>query len=347
MHEDIGNQPVSAVVLAGPIGHGAHVGEAHPERPDRVMAAMAGLVDLDLGSDLARVDVVPAGDDDLLRVHSRAHLDHLERLAASGGGHIDPDTFVTADSWDTARLAAGAGLAVAAELSRQGDGLGVVIARPPGHHATRRQAMGFCLVNNVAVLAASLADAGERVLVVDWDVHHGNGTQDIFFDDPRVLYVSTHEWPLYPGTGAPDEVGSGAGVGTTVNLPVPAGATGDILRRALEAIAAPVVEAFAPDWVLVSAGFDAHRADPLAGLVLSDGDFAELAALAGSWAPAPGRLVVFLEGGYHLGAVRASMAATAGRLVGAGRLPVAPPTSGGRGLGHLEATARRRARALE
>ncbi len=338
---------VSAVVLAGPIGHGAHVGEEHPERPDRVVAAMEGLGDLDLDTDLVGVEVAPATDGDLLRVHSRAHLDHLERLASAGGGHIDPDTFVTGDSWDTARMAAGAGLAVAAELGRRGDGLGVVVARPPGHHATRRQAMGFCLVNNVAVLAASLAETGARVLVTDWDVHHGNGTQDIFWEDPRVLYVSTHEWPLYPGTGAADEVGAGAGLGTTVNLPVPAGATGDVLRRGLEEIAAPVVEAFAPDWVLVSAGFDAHRADPLAGLVLSDGDFAELASLVGGWAPGPGRLVLFLEGGYHLGAVRASMAASAGRLVGAGYRPVAPPTSGGRGLGHLDAAARRRARALE
>ena len=159
--------------------------------------------------------------------------------------------------------------------------------------------MGFCLVNNVAVAAASRTARGERVLIVDWDVHHGNGTQDIFWDDPDVLYVSTHQHPLYPGTGRPDEVGGPDAPGLTVNLPLPPGATGDVVRAALDDEARATIEDFAPDWVLVSCGFDAHRDDPLSDLDLSSGDFAELACIVRDFAPRPGRLALFLEGGYR------------------------------------------------
>ena len=146
--------------------------------------------------------------------------------------------------------------------------------------------MGFCLLNNVAVAAAALAARGERVLIVDYDAHHGNGTQEIFYADPRVLYVSFHEWPLYPGTGRHDEIGAGAGEGATVNLPLPAGATGDVYLRALDDVVAPQVERFAPTWVLISAGFDAHRADPLTGLGLSAGDYAAIGERVAEWAAA-------------------------------------------------------------
>jgi acetoin utilization deacetylase AcuC-like enzyme len=171
---------------------------------------------------------------------------------------------------------------------------------------------------------------GERVLVIDWDAHHGNGTQEIFESSPDVFYVSLHEWPLYPGTGRLDETGRGAGVGTTLNLPLPAGATGDVYLDALDTVVAPAVEHFAPSWVLVSAGYDAHRADPLTGLDLSAGDFADLTARVASFAPAPGRLVVFLEGGYDLNALRDSVAATVGTLAGLGERRE-PATSGGPG----------------
>jgi acetoin utilization deacetylase AcuC-like enzyme len=203
--------------------------------------------------------------------------------------------------------------------------------------------MGFCLLNNLAVTAGALIDAGQRVLVVDWDVHHGNGTQDVFWDDPEVLYVSTHQWPAYPGTGRADEVGGRAGRGTNVNVPLPPGATGDILRRAFDTVVTPVVEAFAPTWVLVSAGFDAHRGDPLADLALSAGDFAELAGVVAGYAPSPGRVVLFLEGGYDLHALQKSVAATLGRLVGASDSDELP-TSGGPGAEQVDlALARRRA----
>ena len=190
--------------------------------------------------------------------------------------------------------------------------------------------MGFCLLNNVAVCAAALAAKGQRVLIVDWDVHHGNGTQSIFWDDPRVLYVSTHQWPLFPGTGRAQEVGGPNAVGLTVNIPLPRGATGDIVQSAFEQVACPVIDRFAPDWVLVSCGFDAHRADPLGELALSTGDFSELARLVGSFAPGPGRLALFLEGGYSARALRSSTTAVLGALLDV-EVGLEPPTTGGPG----------------
>src|SRR5688572_18573094 len=176
--------------------------------------------------------------------------------------------------------------------------------------------MGFCLFNNIAVTAAHLAERGERVLILDWDVHHGNGTQAIFWEDPRVLYASLHQGGWYPGTGYPEEIGGGEAGGTTVNVPLPAGATGDVMAAGLDEVVAPVVDAFAPTWVLVSAGFDAHRDDPLAGLALSASDFARLAAASREMAPQTGRTVFFLEGGYDLDALSASTAAVTSELLG-------------------------------
>jgi acetoin utilization deacetylase AcuC-like enzyme len=199
--------------------------------------------------------------------------------------------------------------------------------------------MGFCLVNNVAVVAAALAERGERVLVLDWDVHHGNGTQDIFWDDARVLYVSTHQWPLYPGTGSVRETGGPAAAGLTVNIPLPAGTAGDTVRQALDEVVAPAVERFRPTWVLVSAGFDAHRADPLAELRLTAGDFADLARRARSFAPGPGRLALLLEGGYDLTALRRSVGASLAAVLDRDYRPE-PASTGGPGAEAVEAARR-------
>ncbi len=326
------------LIMTEPTGFAEHERRGHPERPERLGAAVAGVADLDLGRDLVVLDVQPAAEGDLRRVHTASHLDRLRALSEAGGGNVDADTYVTACSWDAARRAAGAGLAAVAALAEGASGPAFVPVRPPGHHARAQQAMGFCLLNNVAVAAAALADAGERVLVVDWDVHHGNGTQAIFWDDPRVLYVSTHQFPLYPGTGAAEETGGPRAPGTTVNVPLPAGATGDVLEAALDTVAAPVIERFGPTWVLISAGFDAHRADPLASLALTSGDFANLARRVTGFAPGLHRTVVFLEGGYDLAALRSSVHAALGALVGAEGADE-PATNGGPGRDWVAAAA--------
>jgi len=280
-----------------------------------------------------------ATEDELALVHPRPYLEALRVFCEAGGGSLDPDTISVPGSWDTALLAAGGGLAAIDILDDGAGDFAFVAARPPGHHASASRAMGFCLLNNIAVSAAHLVERGERVLIVDWDVHHGNGTQDIFWDDDRVLYVSTHQSPLYPGTGAADQIGGAGAEGMTVNVPVPPGATGDVLRRALDEVAEPVIRQFAPTWVLVSAGFDAHRDDPLANLRLTSGDFFDLAATVSTYAPRPGRLMLFLEGGYDLDALRMSVAATLSSLVGGTYRPE-QPSSGGPG-GEMVEMARR------
>jgi acetoin utilization deacetylase AcuC-like enzyme len=338
------------LTVIGPSGETGtvHDGGKHPERPARIDAVMAGIADLaaELDSELEVVAPTPADMAALERVHSKVYLRRLEEFCRSGGGNLDLDTFAKPDSWDAALLSAGAGLQAIDVLRRQGDGVAFVATRPPGHHASADHSMGFCLLNNVAISAAALVAAGERVLIVDWDVHHGNGTEAVFWDDPAVLYVSTHESPFYPGTGAAKDVGGPGAPGLTVNVPLPAGATGDVVRAALDEVAAPVIDAFGPTWVLISAGFDAHRADPLADLALSSGDFAQLARMVSAYAPGPGRLAVFLEGGYDLEALRSSVAATLGALTGAPRGSAEPPTSGGPGREAVTAAGAARGRML-
>ncbi len=334
------------LIVVGPAGAEGHAHPGHPERPSRIGAAAAGIEDLHLGDDLIVVPPSEPASAELERVHSAEYLDRLRRFCEEGGGALDPDTYATAASWDAARLAAGAGIVAVGELRRRGQGVAFVPVRPPGHHASADRSMGFCLINNVAVAAAALVAAGERVLIVDWDVHHGNGTQDLFWEEPAVLYVSVHQWPCYPGTGRASEVGGPAAAGSTVNVPLPPGATGDVVRAAFDRIVSPVVDRFSPTWVLVSAGYDAHRDDPLAELALSAGDFGALAREVAGYAREPGRLVFFLEGGYELTAVRASVAATLGSLTGAAS-PSEQPTSGGPGAEWVDDAAKRRDLALD
>ncbi len=337
----------SRLVVAGcdVDGDGHDTGVHHPEHRTRLGAVRAGIADAGLGG-VAPLGRRLATRDELLRVHSGAYLDALERFCAAGGGDLDPDTPVSPGTWDTALASAGAGLAAVDALVADAADAAFVGARPPGHHADRSRAMGFCVINNVAVVAAALAAAGERVLIVDWDVHHGNGTQDIFWDDPTVAYFSTHQSPLYPGTGRMAETGGPHARGSTVNVPLPAGASGDAVRRALEEVAQPLVEWFAPGWILVSAGFDAHRADPLAELQLTSGDFADLAVLVAGMAPRPGRLALFLEGGYDLPALRMSVAAALSALLGGDYRPEGR-SSGGPGTGVVTAVRDLHVRVLE
>jgi acetoin utilization deacetylase AcuC-like enzyme len=296
-------------------------GGAHPERPARIGAALQGVADAGLGDAVIELAPRRATADELARVHPRRYLDLVEEFCRSGGGALDPDTIVGRGSWDTALLAAGGVLAALDALAEGRGDTAFVAARPPGHHALAEQSMGFCMINNVAVGAAALAGRGERVLIVDFDVHHGNGTQDIFWDDPRVLYISTHEWPLYPGTGRAEETGGPGAPGLTMNIPLPAGATGDVMLRAADEVMAPVVESFGPTWVLVSAGFDAHRDDPLARLQLTAGDFADLVRRIREFAPGPGRTALVLEGGYDLDALRLSVGAALSAALAGGYRP--------------------------
>jgi acetoin utilization deacetylase AcuC-like enzyme len=237
------------------------------------------------------------------RVHDRSFVEAIRRIANRGGGQLDPDTVMSAASFDVACLAAGAAVDATQRVLADEDRSALCLVRPPGHHALRTRAMGFCLFNNVAIAAqAAIDEFGlERVLIVDWDVHHGNGTQAIFYEDPQVGYFSIHRWPFYPGTGAADETGRGEGLGTTRNLPTEFGTS----RREQLAHFASELEDFAdvirPQLVLISAGFDSHREDPIGSLGLEVEDFAAMTRTVQTVANshAAGRVVSVLEGGYH------------------------------------------------
>lgn len=304
-------------------------GPGHPERPARLEAVRSGALAAGLDGALVPVASRPATRAELGALHPPAYLDALERFCAAGGGSLDPDTEAVPASWAAAVLAAGSGPESIERLDRGEASAAFCAVRPPGHHATPTRAMGFCLVNNVAVTAALLAGRGERVAIVDFDAHHGNGTEAAFYGDGRVLYASLHEHPLYPHTGRLHETGGPGAEGTNVNLPLPSGATGDVALAAIDEVVLPAIARFDPTWLLVSAGFDGHRADPLTGLGFSSGDFADLTTRLLDVAPA-GRRILFLEGGYDLAALADSAGACLAALAGVDHRPE-PATSGGPG----------------
>ncbi len=295
-----------------------HAQPGHPERPAR-LAAIRDAIDADpVLAALPRRTGGPASRRALERIHDPAYLDLVETFCDRGGGDLDVDTYATPDSFQVAAEACGNLLALVDAVCRGEAANGFALGRPPGHHARPAQAMGFCLVANAAVAArhAQAEHRADRVLIVDLDVHHGNGTQEAFHDDPSVLVVSTHQAGVYPATGAFGDVGVGAGAGFTVNLPVPA-ETGDELAGLVRAVVPPLADRFRPDLVLLSFGADAHRLDPLAGLAMSVAGLARAAGVVQEIADAHagGRLVATLEGGYHPEALAASVAAVLHRLV--------------------------------
>lgn len=303
---------MEVVVAASPMAALHDTGRSHPERPERVDAVLRGISES--GLKLIEIEAPPIERADLTLVHDPAYVDAIERFCRLGGGALDMDTFVSSDSWAAATTAVGGVKAVVEELERRVDATGFALCRPPGHHALRARAMGFCVFNNVAVVAAWLRSRGQRVAILDWDVHHGNGTQDLMIDDPGSLYVSTHQADFYPFEGDPDDIEAGA-AGTTVNIPFPAGTAGDVFRVAWEKLVIPVVSQFEPDWVLVSAGFDGHTEDRLADLDLLDADYGWMASRLARAHPSH-RTVFALEGGYDLDGLRHSARSTVRGMAG-------------------------------
>ena len=277
---------------------------SHPENAGRLKHILSTLEDEGMLARLSLLEPRPATNEELERVHTPEHIARVQRTAQAGGGYLDPDTYVSPRSFDAALMAAG-GVVRAVEAVLAGEiANGFALVRPPGHHATSTRAMGFCLFNNVAVAARAALAGGqvERVFIADFDVHHGNGTQDTFAGDPAVFYFSTHQYPYYPGTGHGSETGYGAGEGTLLNVPLPSGVGDAGYAQVYTELVWPLAERFRPDLILVSAGYDAHWSDPLAQMNLSLTGYAclqqELVRMAGQLCG--GRIVFTLEGGYQL-----------------------------------------------
>jgi len=294
-------------------------GSGHPERPERIRAVQDAVDRSGLDDHLLRLEPEPVPLELLTAVHSPRYVDHVREVSRGGGGMLDPDTVVSSASYDTALLSAGGAVrAVRAVLEGKSGEPGAAFAavRPPGHHALPAQGMGFCLFNNVACAAtAALEEWGRsRVLILDWDVHHGNGTQAIFYASRAVLFISLHQEHWYPGTGAIEETGEGDGVGFTVNIPLPAGTGNEGYRHVFEEVVLPVTQAFAPELLLISAGYDAHAGDPLGGMALTAAGFRSLTELVLAIHAKP--VVAVLEGGYDLSHLSASVLATIGALAG-------------------------------
>ena len=308
---------IPGVYVRHPSSFGHDTG-GHPENARRLSAIEEALSERDwLGMELAEA---PAAErEQLLRVHDASHLEAIESISERGGGMLDLDTVASAGSWEAALHSAGGAVWATRRLLAEGGGFAFCGLRPPGHHAERDQAMGFCLFNNVAVAAAEATEGQglERVLILDWDVHHGNGTEAIFYRSSSVLYASIHQSPLYPGTGAPGDVGHGEGEGFTINLPVPPGSGGEEFLALIQHVVSPIAREWSPQLICVSAGYDAHAEDPLAECLLDDRAYAEMAATVGKLAAeldAP--VLICLEGGYALSALARSVVATLEALSG-------------------------------
>ncbi len=295
----------------------------HPERPARAEAVRDALTAAGIATRGRHLATRAATDEELARVHAAAYLDELAKLVPGKSGWLDADTYFSPGTWDAARAAAGSTIQLAQGVLHGPLTQGLAVVRPPGHHATRDRAMGFCLLNNIAAAAAALrAEGAARVAILDWDVHHGNGTQDIFWNDPDVLYLSVHQFPYYPGTGAPTELGGPSAIGATVNVGLPSGCGDAEYAAVFDHVFLPKLAVFRPDVLLISAGFDAFEHDPLAGMRVTHAGFAAMArrlrAAAERWSQ--GRVVAVLEGGYDLDGLGGGMTAVLSAFTG----PVEP-----------------------
>ncbi|HSK01291.1 MAG TPA: histone deacetylase [Kofleriaceae bacterium] len=296
----------------------------HPERPARAEAVRAALMGAGIADRGVRVATRFVTDEELARVHAAGYLEDLAKEVPGQSGWLDPDTYFSPGSWDAVRAAAGSSCELVKHVMNETLVQGIAVVRPPGHHATRERAMGFCILNNVAAAAAAARAAGAaRVAILDWDVHHGNGTQDIFWNDPSVLYLSIHQFPYYPGTGAPTELGGPEARGATVNVGMPSGAGDAEYAAAFDHVFVPAIDRFRPDLVLISAGFDAFEHDPLAGMRITHAGFAAMARRLRAAADrhAGGRIIAVLEGGYDLDGLAGGMTGVLSSLVE----PAGPP----------------------
>ena len=297
-----------------------HDTNQHPENARRLEAIISRLEQTHLKQQLTPIKTRPATIEELSLVHHEQHILHMQEVAQRGGGWLDADTMMSSGSYEAALYAVGGCIEAAVAVMNGEVDTAFALVRPPGHHATPRQAMGFCLYNNVAITAkyALVEYKLERALIIDFDVHHGNGTQDAFYLDPQVLYVSTHQYPFYPGTGGREEIGGGAARGTTINIPLPPGCGDGEYLRVFEQIIVPAAERFNPQLVLVSAGYDPHWTDEIASMQVTTIGFAQMAEIIKGLADelCSGHLVISLEGGYNLTALATSVKATFDVLLG-------------------------------
>lgn len=286
-----------------------HRSPGHPERPERAVSAMGFLRSMPFFEELNLMNPVALGEDDILRVHSVEMVSRVKNTV----GWLDPDTYVTENSYEIAKLAAGGVVNACNDVLNGNESNGFAIVRPPGHHATKDRSMGFCLFNNVAIAADIIASQGKKVLIFDHDVHHGNGTCDIFYDRKDVLYQSIHLSPHYPGTGMAEEIGRDEGEGFTVNAPLPRGVGDGGIEKLLDEIMIPIAEQFSPDFIIFSAGFDSHHSDELGGLALTVNFYGEMLK---KFSVIQSKIVCVLEGGYKLDVLGKGIASEIAAMLG-------------------------------